>query len=149
GVGAGWAPLRPACCPGGGCPGGVCCGGFCARTIAIAPAKITLMTYIAVFLILNSPQAENLHYGADVQRSVQTAVHFTCGFRLAVRRTSRCESIQITQSSMHLFSRLQMHLHELQEQLPIGRNSSVPARMHGITERVQDRLPGGRHLLYA
>src|SRR5512145_3310334 len=42
-----------------------------------------------------------------------------------------------------------MHLHVLQEYIPVGRNGSVSARMHGIAERVQDRLSGGWHLLRA
>lgn len=41
---------------------------------------------------------------------------------------------------------LQMHLHEFQKQFPIGRNGAVSARMHDISERMKNRLSGGRHL---
>ena len=44
-------------------------------------------------------------------------------------------------------SRLQMHLQELQEYIPVGRKSPVSAGMHVVAERVQNGLPRRRHLV--
>src|ERR1035441_9663603 len=48
-------------------------------------------------------------------------------------------------ASAPLLLRMQMHLHEFQEILPIARQCPVTAGMFVIADGVQDRLAGFRH----